>query len=132
MRYILLTLLTIALSSCSRQKSSSWQELGSWTGLRNGVTEYTLVDNELKMKFVLDSARINISAFDFSGNLMWKTDAWLDNKLVVHKVDRPTIVYYSFLDQGVENKDVITITYSSSQFGTVDRRTGEFKSLGKD
>jgi len=133
MKYILPTLLLIiVLSSCSRPKSDSYQLLGSWKGLPNGVTDYTLIDNELKMKFVLDSDRINISAFDSSGNLVWKTDPWLDNKLVVHKIDRPTIVYYSFLDQGVDNKKVITITYSSNQFGSVDRRTGKFKSLGKD
>jgi hypothetical protein len=119
-------LLTMILTSCSRQES------GSWVGLRDGVTEHTLVDNELRMRFVLDSARINIFAYDFSGNLIWRTDPWLDNKLVIHKVNRPTIVYYSFQHLGVENKEVISITYSSTQFGTVDRRTGKFQNLGKD
>jgi hypothetical protein len=128
MRQVLLTfLLTILLTSCSGQ------EPGSWQGLRNGVTEYTLVDNELRMKFVLDSARINISAYDFSGNMIWRTDPWLDNRLVVHnRVKRPTIVYYSFLSQGLDNKEVISISYSSKQFGNVDRRTGKFQNLGKD
>jgi hypothetical protein len=128
MRQTLLTfLLSILITACSGQES------GSWKGLRNGVTEYTLVDNELRMKFVLDSARINISAYDFSGNLTWSTDPWLDNKLVVHNgVKRPTIVYYSFLDNGVENKELISISYSSKQFGYVERRTGKFQNGGRD
>jgi hypothetical protein len=85
------------------------------------------------MKFVLDSARINISAYDFSGKFIWSTDPWLDNKLVVHKgIKRPTIVYYSFLDHGVDNKELISISYNSSQFGYIERRTGKFQNGGKD
>jgi hypothetical protein len=97
------------------------------------IKEYTLVDNDLKMKFVLDSLRINISAYDFSNKLIWRTDPWLDNKLIAYRVKRPLVVYYAFKPNwGTDDKEFIWISYNSTQFGTIDRRTGKFHDMGRD
>lgn len=99
----------------------------------NLIKEYTLVDNELKMKFVLDSLRMNISAYDFSNKLVWRTDPWRDNKLIAYRVKRPLLVYYSLkANWKDDDKEFIWIGYNSTQFGTVDRRTGKFHYMGKD
>ena len=99
----------------------------------NHIKEYTLVDNNLRMKFVLDSQRINISAYDFSNKLIWRTDPWLDNKLTPYRVKRPLLIYWSFKPNwGPDEKLVLWVSYNSTQFGTVDRRTGKLHYMGRD
>jgi hypothetical protein len=105
------------------------EELDKW----NPIKEYTLTDSELKMNFVLDSLRINISAYDFSNNLVWKTDPWFDNKLIPYKLKRPRLIYYSLkANWRDDDKKFIWISYNSTQFGAIDRRTGKFHYMGKD
>jgi len=97
----------------------------------NPIEEYTLVDNELKMKFVLDSLRINISAYNFSNKLVWKTDPCVDNKLMPYRLKRPRLIYYSLTGNGQDDKEFIWITYNTTQFGAIDRQTGKFYYMGK-
>jgi hypothetical protein len=142
------TLFFILFASCTRQSDNFKGRIDtdSTTGLiikdeqtiarlnkLNFIKEHTLVDNELRMKFVLDSQRINISAYDFSNKLMWQTDPWLDNKLIAYQVKRPVLVHFAFRPNwGTDDKEVIWISYNNTQFGTVDRRTGKFHYMGKD
>jgi hypothetical protein len=85
------------------------------------------------MKFILDTARINISAYDFSDKLIWTTNPRLEKRLKEYRVKDPVIVYFSLQKAaGTKDKDVIWISYSNSQFGTVDRRTGKFNFMGQD
>jgi hypothetical protein len=95
----------------------------------NPIEEYTLVDNELKMKFVLDSLRINISAYDSSNKLVWRTDPWFDKKLTPYRLKRPRLIYYSL--KGQDDEEFIWITYNTTQFGAIERRTGKFHYMGK-
>jgi hypothetical protein len=123
MRPIFLTILLATLTGvCCRQITP-----------QDRVKKDTLVDNKLKMKFVLDTARINISAYDFSAKLIWTTNPRVENKLREYRVKNPIIVYFSFQHaDGTKDKDVIWISYSNSQFGTIDRRTGKFDFMGQD
>ncbi len=57
--------LTFVFGLCAGQELREY--VGHYT-LKNRVKKDTLIDNELKMKFILDSARINITAQDFLGN----------------------------------------------------------------
>lgn len=101
--------------------------------LRHKVTKDTLVDNELKMKFILDSARIFISAFDSNHKLIWCTDPWTDNRLSEYRVKRSVIVRYGFVkNEWTDGIERIWIVYNNTQFGTVDKLTGKFKWLGQD
>jgi hypothetical protein len=99
---------------------------------KDRVKKDTLVDNNLKMKFVLDTARLNISAYDFSDKLVWTVNPRLENKLSEYRVKNPVIVYFSFEGAGTKGKNVIWISYNNSQFGTVDRQTGKFHFMGQD
>ena len=84
MRQLLLTLLlAIMFGPCFGQIA----KLNEGHTLRDMIEADTLVDNELRMRFVLDSARINISAYDFSNNLVWSVDPWLANKLIEYRLN---------------------------------------------
>jgi hypothetical protein len=97
------------------------------------ITQYTLLDDEFKMKFILDSQRINITAFDSLGRAVWRTDPWLDNKLMTYRLKRPRIIYFGFVKrERSDNKEVIGIDYNNTQFGMVDKRTGKFTFWGQD
>jgi len=99
--------------------------LNAW----NNVKKYTLVDSQLQMSFVLDSQRINISAYDFEDRLVWRADPWKDKGLRAVYVRRPLIVEFFFFSEDPEN---IQIKYNSKQVGTVNRPTGKFDYLGSD
>jgi len=101
--------------------------------LRDRVKNDTLVDNNLKMKFILDPTRVFISAFDSHGKLVWRTDPWADNKLMEYRVKRPVIVRYDFQsNEWTDGAEKIWIVYNNTQFGTVDKLTGKFKWIGQD
>jgi len=90
--------------------------------------------------FTVDSTEITITAIDLFGNILWKTDPWKDNKLPIYRHNRPVIKYFAldtissyFTDEKWHaGKKVISITHTNSQFGYVDRKTGEFFFLGQD
>lgn len=123
-------MLVFVLGLCSGQEYREY--VGHYT-LKSRIKKDTLVDNELKMKFILDSARINISALDFSGKLIWHTDPWADNKIEEYRVKRPIIVLYSFAkNKWTKEEERIWIRYNNTQFGTVDKLTGKFIWMGQD
>lgn len=123
-------LLAIMFSTCFGQELTEY--IGHST-LRNRVKNDTLIDKELKMIFVLDTAHINITAYDFAGKPVWKTDPWLGNKLREYRVKRPVVVSYSFQkNKWTDEKEVIWITYNNTQFGILDKNTGKFTWFGQD
>jgi hypothetical protein len=138
-------LLIIVCMSCSRQ-SDNIKQGNSFSGYLitqdstiekldklSYVEQYTLIDVELKMKFILDSQRINIAAYDSLGKVIWRTDPWLDNRLMTYRLKRPRIIYFGFLnEERTDNKEVIAIDYNNTQFGIVDKRTGKFTFWGQD
>jgi hypothetical protein len=93
----------------------------------------TLIDSSSGERFYLDTSLIYVSAFDKSGNLIWKTDPWKDNNLGEYRVKRPKIRYFGFeRDKRTDNIEVIGISYNNSQFGYLDKLTGKFTFLGQD
>jgi hypothetical protein len=139
-----LVLLTIVCMSCSRQSDNIKPETTfGWLITQDStiakldklsyVEQYTLIDDELKMKFILDSQRINITAYDSLGKVTWQTDPWLDNKLMTYRLKRPRIIFFAFVnEERTDNKEVIGIDYNNTQFGMVDKRTGKFTFWGQD
>ncbi len=81
------------------------------------------------MKFILDTARVTIYAFDSLNRLVWKTDPWVDNRLPEYRVKRPRIVYYAF---NRDNPGMISLSYNNTQFGTLEKQTGKFHFEGQD
>ena len=111
----------------------------------NNVTKYVLTDNNTKTKYVLDSARITISAIDSSGHILWTTDPWKDNELPAYRTNRPTIVTFYTTEKSNKkqnkknvygeyygNPKYIAIGYSNSQFGYILKKDGSFKFMGQD
>ncbi len=131
MRASLLTAAIIAvIGSCAAQGTV---EYVAHATLPTRFKADTLVDHALNMTFVLDSTRINISAFDRFNKLVWRTDPWADNKLEAYRVARPTIVYFQVQKGELpHDKEAIWITYNNTQFGTVDKATGKFTWMGQD
>ena len=100
------------------------------------TTEYkadTLTDKESGTRFVLDSSRIYIMALDKQGRKLWKTDPWKDNRIDSYRVDRPVIVSFELGESKRDNhQEVIWISYSNTQFGTINKANGKFNFMGQD
>ena len=93
----------------------------------------TLTDVATGNQFLLDSARIIITALNRQSQQVWKTDAWKDNHLAPYRVRRPVIRYFAFgKGEKTKQKEVIWITYNNSQFGFLAKKTGAFTWLGQD
>ncbi|GAA4047670.1 hypothetical protein GCM10022409_37490 [Hymenobacter glaciei] len=97
---------------------------------RGRLPTHSLVDSVTGVRFIIDSLRINISAIDKSGKLLWKTDPQTDAQLMKYRVERPTIVYFGWCTS--YRKGEICITYENSQFGSLNKETGAFFMMGQD
>ena len=112
---------------------SKGQTVSYWANNKDRITKDTLIDKTTGIKFILDKARINITAIDKVGKVIWKTDPATDNKLEEYRVKRPTIIYFSFgFDKTKEKNEVIYISYNNSQSGYLDKKNGKFKFEGQD
>ena len=115
----------IIFISCSNKNSVTQHYIGPYKD--------TLIDNSSGSRFYLDTALISVYAFDKTGNNIWKTDPWKDNNLMEYRVKRPTIRYFEFKrDKWTGNIEVIGIGYDNSQFGYLDKLTGQFTFQGQD
>ena len=126
----LLTTVFILLGSILMPAICKGQYIGHFT-LKDRIKTDTLIDKPTGVRFILDKKRITIKAIDRSGKVLWKTNPSFDNKLPEYRVKRPTIVYFVF---GVDRtkKEAIAISYSNTQFGFLDKKTGKFKFEGQD
>jgi hypothetical protein len=99
----------------------------------NRVKNYIIIDSVIKTRFILDSARIIVSAIDSSGKKLWQTDPWKDNHINEYRFKRPLIVMFDVWDGNWAHiKNAIWIVYNNSQFGAIDKATGKFTWLGQD
>ncbi|MVN74821.1 hypothetical protein GO988_00620 [Hymenobacter sp. HMF4947] len=114
----------------------------------SSLKAHVLIDKASFTKYVLDTARVYITAVDSSGRQLWKTHPREANKLEPYRTSKPIIWRFYFdnfspddyiskkekrkklkngtLDKG---REVIWIVYNNSQLGFVDKRTGEFTLL---
>jgi len=96
----------------------------------------TLKDSVSNYTFVLDSSHIYVTAYDSSGNQIWKTDPYLDNHIPVYRTNRPIIVDIR-LGKSINNDpkkiySFVWIRYSNTQFGKLDFKTGKYWWGGQD
>jgi len=91
-----------------------------------------IVDTESGTQFQLDTTQIYITAITSNNDTLWKIDPWKDNNLGEYRLKRPIIIYFMFKTDEITGRKVIAIDYNSSQFGTVELKTGQFTFLGND
>ena len=101
--------------------------------LDTNIENFTLFDTTSETRFILDSTQIYVTAIDKDGNQLWRIDPWKDNNLKEYRVERPIIVVFYFANNKFTgNKEVIWIVYNNTQFGIIDKLTGEFEYFGQD
>ena len=125
MKNLVLFAFLLLLDSCMNNRSIAYQSPSPYKD--------TLIDNLTGSRFYLDTAQIYVYAFDQSGKLIWKTDPWKDNNLMVYRVKRPIIRFFKFENnKWTDSIEVIGIGYNNSQFGYLDKLTGKFSFQGQD
>ena len=91
-----------------------------------------IIDSESGTQYQLDTTQIYITAITSNNDTIWRTDPWKDNNLGEYRVKRPIIIYFMFKTDEITGRKVIAIDYNSSQFGTVELKTGQFLFSGND
>ncbi|RSK32417.1 hypothetical protein [Hymenobacter metallilatus] len=104
--------------------------------------QLVITDKKDGTKYVLDSARVYITAIDINGKVKWRTDPHSQSKTPMYRVLRPTIVSFNFercayckalkLKEFGKDEEIISVTYSNTQFGYVSKKDGGFIFLGQD
>jgi hypothetical protein len=99
----------------------------------------TILDSITNNFYVLDTSHTIITAFNKSKKIIWKTNPREDNSLPEYRHKNPTITYFKINTIGwnVAGKykigdRMISISYSNSQFGFLDLKTGKFFFAGQD
>jgi hypothetical protein len=118
---------------CLSSYCSFGQQYVSHATLPTLLKAITLMDAATGNRFILDSTRITITAFNPQGKPLWRTDAWRDNHLEVYRVRRPIVSYFAFQKSKLtKGEEAIWIVYNNTQFGFLDKQTGAFTWLGQD
>jgi hypothetical protein len=99
---------------------------------RDKIKADTLIDKKSGNRFFVDKERIYITAVDNKGNILWRTDPVIDNKIREYRTKRPTLVYFALGKDWDKSKEVIWISYSNTQFGYLDKTNGHFTFEGQD
>ena len=118
--FLTLFLIAILFGSCSNQ-SLKEQEICPCAD--------SLTDNSAGLTFYLDTTLTNIYAFR-NNELLWRTNPRIDHPLQPYRHENPTIRYFEFVTW--KDEEFIGISYTNSQFGNVNKETGEFLFLGQD
>ena len=101
--------------------------------LSDRVQNKCLTDTITGTLFILDTAHIYITAIDTNKDTLWRTDPAMENKLEKYRIKRPTIVQFGFQkNKWTDNKEVIWIVYNNTQFGIIDKESGNFTWFGQD
>lgn len=131
-KYYLLLLFLFGAQFCSAQSDSMTTYIAHATIGPNGPLKI-LHDSTSRITFMVDTARVNITAVDAHKRILWRTDPWKDNMLDRYRVDRPIIVRFYFVNEKrTHNQNKILIVYNNTQCGFVDLKTGKFTFLGQD
>jgi len=98
----------------------------------------TLLDSISNNYYILDSTHTTITAFSKLKQIIWKTNPRKDNSLSEYRLKNPAITYYNIgvlnwnIGEHKKGERVISISYSNSQFGFLDLKTGNFTFAGQD
>ncbi len=84
--------------------------------------------------FFVESDGRHVSAINTDGKILWHRDPFVEGRLEPYRSARPVIVYIGKANQWMlkHNTNVIAITFDSTQFGTLDIKTGDFVWMGQD
>jgi hypothetical protein len=90
--------------------------------------------------FYLESDHRHVAAIRESGQLLWNRNPVADQKLSASRPESPYIVDFTFIDPTWwkihrwlgKADDFISVSFNTSQFGVLDKRTGAYTSLGQD
>ena len=97
------------------------------------VKKMILFDSLTKTKFILDSTQTYITAIDSTGKKLWETDPRKKSNMMIYRIKHPIITsFYFSVNIWSNHREVIGIGYDNSQFGMIDKATGEFTFLGQD
>ena len=99
-----------------------------------------IIDSITNNYYVLDSTHTIITAYNSSKQIIWKTNPRKVNHLSEYRHQNPVIIYYKIgkLPDNIygslskKGEKVIFISYSNSQFGFLDLKTGKFTYEGQD
>jgi len=104
------------------------------------VVPKVLRDAKTKIIYYLESDGRHVSAISPDGKLLWSRDPFVDKKLGPYRTPWPIICSFDFVDPawwklhswlGPED-DFIGVNFNSSQFGVINKKTGDFTGLGQD
>jgi hypothetical protein len=146
------SLLNIILSRHKERELHKDNKDSAWVNDLNGHTvwdsrakskegkQVIIVDPITNNYYVLDSTHTSITAYNNSKQIIWKTNPRKDNHLSEYRHPNPVITYYQIgkLPENVygsinkKGEKVIFISYSNSQFGFLDLKTGKFMYEGQD
>jgi hypothetical protein len=89
----------------------------------------TLID-ESENRYYLDTARMIICKYTKNEELLWKTDPWEENNLIVFGGPHPKIVKFRF---GIKSQsEFVVFMYNTHLGGALNKSDGKFTLLGKD
>jgi len=100
----------------------------------------TITDSITNNYFVLDTTHIIITAFNKAKQLIWKTDPRKDASIPDYRHKNPKIRFFQLgeLERNIygsknrKGERVLFISYTNSQFGFLDLKTGVFTYEGQD
>jgi hypothetical protein len=104
------------------------------------IVPSVLRDPKTKILYVLESDGRHICAITPAGELLWSRNPFVDKKLSTYRLVYPLIVYFAFADPNWWKihcylgpaDDFIAINFNSSQFGAINKKTGDFTFFGQD
>jgi hypothetical protein len=85
-------------------------------------------DSETGNLYFVESDGRHITAFTAQGKMHWHRNPFEDARLPPYRVSKPVIVSI----KSSQEQGRLLLTYSSSQFGWLDKVTGEFKFRGQN
>jgi hypothetical protein len=128
-KVIIIIILFLNAGICFSQDSQYNGKLIS----KQNVKKEILIDSLSGNRFLLDKEHINITAINNVGDTIWQTDPIKQIKMEPYRINRPIIVTYEFQNnERTEFKEVIWIVYNNSQFGTIEKETGNFTFYGQN
>lgn len=83
-------------------------------------------------KYYLDTTRMIIYGYDKNDKLLWRTDPWEENNLIVFGGPHPKIFTFKFSLYPNSSSEGVLIIYGNNLGGLLNKANGKFEFRGKD